>query len=301
MKKIRSPFFYVGDKYKLMPQLIKLFPSSIDRFIEPFVGGGSGFLNVEAATYLVNDSDKNIINLHKYLHYYRNAPAELFSQLFERIKAYGLTCSLVSDIVPDELKQKHIKTYFAVFNKTAYKRLRSDFNSSRKSDMATLYLLLIYGFNHMIRFNKNGEFNLPVGNVDFNSNVFKALANYLDFTANHTINFSNLDFRSFLSSIAFRKDDFVYLDPPYLIGASEYNKLWGENEEKDLYLLLDNLDTMGVKFGLSNLVKHKGLVNNSLQNWMTKYHVTQISSNYISRFDNSIKDSSVEVFVNNYE
>lgn len=35
---IRSPFFYVGDKYKLMPQLKCLFPDDINNYIEPFVG-----------------------------------------------------------------------------------------------------------------------------------------------------------------------------------------------------------------------------------------------------------------------
>lgn len=62
MKKgIRSPFFYVGDKYKLMPQLNKLFPNNINQFIEPFVGGGSVFLNTKAKRYLANDIDTNIV------------------------------------------------------------------------------------------------------------------------------------------------------------------------------------------------------------------------------------------------
>lgn len=39
----RSPFFYVGDKYKLMPQLSKYFPDAINNLIEPFCGGGSVF------------------------------------------------------------------------------------------------------------------------------------------------------------------------------------------------------------------------------------------------------------------
>ena len=39
----RSPFFYVGDKFKLLPQLKENFPKTIDRFIEPFCGGGSFF------------------------------------------------------------------------------------------------------------------------------------------------------------------------------------------------------------------------------------------------------------------
>lgn len=56
--------------------------------------------------------------------------------------------------------------------------MRSDFNESSKDNMSILYLLLIYGFNRMLRFNKRGDFNLPVGNVDFNSNVVSALENY---------------------------------------------------------------------------------------------------------------------------
>lgn len=35
---IRSPFFYVGDKYKIMQQLKVLFPEDINNYIEPFVG-----------------------------------------------------------------------------------------------------------------------------------------------------------------------------------------------------------------------------------------------------------------------
>ena len=49
----RSPLFYVGDKYKLIKEIRTHFPPAIKRFIEPFVGGGSVFLNVEAEKYLL--------------------------------------------------------------------------------------------------------------------------------------------------------------------------------------------------------------------------------------------------------
>jgi len=39
----RSPLFYVGDKYKLLNEILPYFPKEIDRFIEPFTGGGSVF------------------------------------------------------------------------------------------------------------------------------------------------------------------------------------------------------------------------------------------------------------------
>ena len=44
----RSPLFYVGDKYKLISEIKTYFPQCINRFIEPFVGGGSVFLNIDA-------------------------------------------------------------------------------------------------------------------------------------------------------------------------------------------------------------------------------------------------------------
>ena len=60
---IRSPLFYTGDKYKLIPELKKYFPTDINKFVEPFVGGGSVFLNIQAKQFYENDIDKNIKRL----------------------------------------------------------------------------------------------------------------------------------------------------------------------------------------------------------------------------------------------
>ena len=65
-KTYRSPLFYVGDKYKLYPKISRYFPRNINRFIEPFTGGGSVFLNVRANEYLLNDIDTNVIRRHLY-------------------------------------------------------------------------------------------------------------------------------------------------------------------------------------------------------------------------------------------
>ena len=54
-KILRSPFFYVGDKHKLINEIRKFFPQKIDTFVEPFVGGGSVFMNVQANSYCLND------------------------------------------------------------------------------------------------------------------------------------------------------------------------------------------------------------------------------------------------------
>ena len=163
-----------------------------------------------------------------------------------------------------------------------------------------LYLLLVYGFNHMLRFNTQGEFNLPVGNVDYNKNVVSALNGYFDFMEQEDITFYCEDFEKFVKSLRIKTNDFVYFDPPYLISQSEYNKYWTEKEEIRLLNLLDLLNEKGIKFALSNVLEHKGKQNNILIEWSKKYKVINVSSNYISYHDNSIKNSK-EVLIVNYE
>lgn len=298
-KTIRSPFFYVGDKYKLMPQLKQLMPKNIEQYIEPFVGGGSSFLNSKGTSYMLNDVDSYVVELHRQIGSYTGRAEELFEELFDIIDFYGLSCSYRGICVPEEMKKKYVKTYYSKYNKDAYIRMRKDFNAE-KDDFLRLYLLLIYGFNHMIRFNGMGDFNLPVGNVDFNNNVYQALNNYLDFVREHEIEFFNMDYISFLEKIKFGKNSYVFLDPPYLISMSEYNKLWNDKKEDELCEYLDSLNDRGIKFGITNLVTHKGKVNQRFLNWSKKYCAYDVKSNYISFNDNTIKADSQEVFVTNY-
>lgn len=298
-KTIRSPFFYVGDKYKLMPQLKQLMPKKIEQYIEPFVGGGSSFLNSIGTSYMLNDVDSYVVELHRQIGSYTGKSEELFDALFEIIDFYGLSCSYRGICVPEDMKKKYVKTYYSKYNKDAYIRMRKDFNAN-KNDFLRLYLLLIYGFNHMIRFNGKGDFNLPVGNVDFNNNVYQALNNYLDFVGEHEIEFFNMDYISFLEKIRFDKNSYVFLDPPYLISMSEYNKLWNDKKEDELCEYLDSLNDRGIKFGITNLITHKGKVNQRFLEWSKKYCAYDVKSNYISFNDNTIKADSQEVFVTNY-
>lgn len=295
---VRSPFFYVGDKYKLMPQLKQLFPENIKIYIEPFAGGGSSFLNTKAEKYIVNDVDNYVISLHKTLSSYAGKEDELFSKLYEMIDQYSLSCSYRNITVPDELKKQYVKTYYSHYNKDAYIQMRNEFNSN--NDLLTLYLLLIYGFNHMIRFNTAGNFNLPVGNVDFNKNVHNAICHYLAFMNENNVEFYNTDFMEFLNGLTLDTSTYIYLDPPYLISGSEYNKFWNEEEEQRLCDYLDEINNRGIKFGITNLINHKGKVNRTFLEWSKKYYVYEISSNYISFNDNTIKEDSKEVFVTNY-
>ena len=294
----RSPFFYVGDKYKLLSQLEEYFPKDIDRFIEPFCGGGSVFLNTKANEYLLNDIDTYMINLHKYLMSYANRQSEFWEEIKKCILEYNLSASFLDIKVPEELRKEYKKTYYAKHNKEAYIKLRNDFNVN-KDNMMQLYILLIYGFNRMLRFNRKGDFNLPVGNVDFNYNVVNALNDYFEYVANKKIAFYNMDFQDFIESVNPQKDDFVYLDPPYLITFSEYNKLWNEDSEIRLINYLDELDNRDIRFAVSNVLWHRKRYNGTFNYWAQKYNIVNIESNYISFNDNTEKDS-IEVLVKNY-
>ena len=296
---LRSPLFYVGDKYKLMEEISTFFPANIGKFVEPFVGGGSVFMNTVAEQYFLNDIDRYIICLHKYLCKAANRQPSFFSHLEGLIKRYGLSYSYKEDIIPAELKRQYKKTYFAKYNKSAYEQMRTDFNESSKDDMSILYLLLIYGFNRMLRFNKSGDFNLPVGNVDFNANVVAALMNYFQEVKSKEPKWYNLDYKAFLKRIHLSENDFVYLDPPYLITFSEYNKLWNEQDEQELLQLLDQLHERNIRFAISNVTHYKDRRNDIFIEWSQKYHTHPIKSNYISYHDNSIKQFN-EVLVTNY-
>ncbi len=177
--------------------------------------------------------------------------------------------------------------------------MRQYVNKSKKNNPLLLYILLIYGFNRMLRFNSDGKFNLPVGNVDFNKNVVNALNDYFNFIKDKKIILSSKDFREFFPGKRYSKNDFVYFDPPYLITASEYNKFWHKDSESDLLNLIDKLDKNGIKFALSNVTHYSGSKNNLLINWMKKYKVHKLRSNYIS-YHNNMKKKISEVLITNY-
>ena len=299
---LRSPFFYVGDKYKLLPSIVPAFPTDIDRFVEPFVGGGSVFMNVPAKSYLLNDIDGNMIALHRHLCEQSKRGEEWFRELDALMVHYGLSRSYREDVVPDKLKKENVKTYFARFNKEGFSRLRADYNASDrvgKGALDRLYLLLIFGFNRMLRYNSRGDFNLPVGNVDFNVNVEDAIRDYFSCVQEGDIRFTSMEFEKFLYGLTLSKRDFVYCDPPYLITESEYNKIWHEEDDCRLMAALDRLNEQGFRFAVSNVTHYRGRINDRFLAWSRKYRTVPVKSNYINYHDNSEKLIN-EVLVINY-
>lgn len=296
---IRSPMFYVWDKYRLMNEIKWYFPKEIDTFIEPFLWWWSVFLNTNANAFVLNDISSHVISVHKYLQEHACKEDLFFSDVLTEINKYWLSKSYIEDIVPKSLKRKYVKTYYSKFNKTWYEKLRDDFNNSRNRSPLLLYLLLIYWFNRMIRFNSSWDFNIPTWNVDFNKNVLGALKNYFQAMKTKECTFLNKSYWDLLNQLKIKKNDFIYLDPPYLITFSEYNKIWNENEENKLLDTLDDLNRKNIRFAISNVTHYKGRENSIFIEWMKKYRHKEIKSNYISYHDNSKKNFK-EVLVYNY-
>ena len=87
----------------------------------------------------------------------------------------------------------------ADYNREKYLKLRDDFNSLAvlgEIDYSMLYILIVYSFNNQIRFNRKGEFNLPVGKRDFNSKMRSKVVLFSEELKKKDIQFMKKDFRA---------------------------------------------------------------------------------------------------------
>ena len=176
-----------------------------------------------------------------------------------------------------------------------------------------MFVLTSYSFNHQIRFNNSHEFNNPFGKnrSSFNISIEKKLEKFVKKIQESNVEIFNNSFDE-IKFDKFDSNDFVYCDPPYLITTGTYNdgkrgfKGWGLKEEKKLLDLLDNLNKKKIKFALSNVLEHKGKINNILKDWLNKnnYVINYIAKNYSnSNYQTSFNDTdkTVEVLITNYK
>lgn len=170
-----------------------------------------------------------------------------------------------------------------------------------------LYVLIVYAFNNQIRFNKKGEFNLPVGKRDFNKKMREKLSVFIDRLKSGDYKFESMDFRE-LNTDDWSEKTFVYADPPYLITCATYNEQdgWNEDLEKELLSYLDKLNDRKIRFALSNVLRSKGKENTILMDWINrnigKYHVIYLDYDYSnSNYQTKDKNSKAEeVLIVNY-
>ena len=65
-KFIKSPMNYIGGKYKLLPQIVPLFPEDVNTFVDLFCGGGDVFSNAKAKRVIANDNNYHVIDIFKW-------------------------------------------------------------------------------------------------------------------------------------------------------------------------------------------------------------------------------------------
>lgn len=283
---IKSPMNYTGGKYKLLPQILPLFPTEINTFVDLFTGGGNIAVNVNANKIIANDFEPHIIDIYKTFQKYEIE--ELIKTIELAIQRFGLTIENADNFNKfREYYNKHIEDGYSFIMPIM------------------LYVLICYSFNHQFRFNSKGEFNMPFGKnrSQWNDTMKKNLINFHKAIIEKNIIFTNKNFNE-LKVDKLTPNDFVYCDPPYLITCATYNEKdgWNETHEKELLELLDNLNTQNIKFALSNVLFSKGKTNDMLIEWSKVYNVhhldyTYQNCNYHTKDKNSKPD---EVLITNY-
>ena len=276
-KYIQSPLNYTGGKYRLLPQIIPLFPKDIHIFVDLFCGGANVGVNVSADKVIFNDSERRVISLLKTLK--TLGSGEVFRRIEAVIREYGLSESSVNGY---QFYGCDSSKGLASYNKDRFFSLREDYNRAydgEDRDML-LFVMVVYAFNNQIRFNSKGQFNISVGKRDFNRSMWNKTLAFIDRLTSIKAEFTSVDFRSYLSEFSDR--DFVYADPPYLLSCATYNERggWTEKDESDLYDFLDTLNGRGVRFALSNVLRTKGRENKLLLEWSKKYRVILLNYDY---------------------
>jgi len=183
---MRSALKWAGGKKKVVHEIASLLPKrGKKRLVEPFVGGGSVFLNLDFEEYLLVDMNPDLI------------------ALFNLIKSQ-----------PTQFIVDAAKLFISDNNQSEkYYAFRRQFNQSTDEyERSMLFLYLNrHGYNGLCRYNKSGGYNVPFGRYKHPYFPQKELEYFSEKSQKAT--FIQGDFETAFSQL--RVDDVVYCDPPY--------------------------------------------------------------------------------------
>ncbi len=183
---MRSALKWAGGKKRVIGEILKVLPvKGKKRLIEPFVGGGSVFLNIDFDEYLLIDMNKDLISLFNII---KNQPTNFIADAEQYF--YG------DNNNPD-----------------SYYELRKKFNQSQDPyERALLFLYLNrHGYNGLCRYNKSGCYNVPFGRYKHPYFPKAELAFFAQKAQRAT--FEQGDFEKAFSQA--KSGDVIYCDPPY--------------------------------------------------------------------------------------
>jgi DNA adenine methylase len=235
-----QPFLkWAGGKRQLLPQIKEYVPSNFNTYYEPFLGAGAVLFSLAPKNAVINDTNKELINLYKVIKSKRK-----LKLLIESLKTHDITEEYYYKVREmDRLEDYEIKSdvekasRFIFLNKTCY--------------------------NGLYRVNSKGYFNVPYGkykNPQFiNENIERVLRDANKYLKENNVQILNKDFEKAVKKA--KEGDFVYFDPPYdpisktasftnytkkSFGIEEQrrlSKLFIELFEKGCYVLLSNSKT----------------------------------------------------------
>ncbi|MBE5757963.1 MAG: Dam family site-specific DNA-(adenine-N6)-methyltransferase [Clostridiales bacterium] len=270
---IKSPLNYTGSKYSIFNEIAKVLPKHISTFVDMMGGAFNVGVNIVADRVIYNE----------FLPHTFNIISTLLKENNEII------IKKVESIIKEFKLEKG--------NKDAYLNLRNCYNKTK--DIYQLFVLHMYCFQNQMRFNAKLEFNSPVGNCSYNSNLTDRIINFVPKTSNYELyndSYSNID----ISNLD--KDTIFYFDPPYFITSATYNDGkrgfigWNADEETKLLEYITMLHEKGFKFILSNVIYHNDSTNYLLAEWVKTHNFL------ITNIDNvGAKNSRDEVLVTNYD
>lgn len=223
---------WAGGKRRILPLIEEFFPQKIERYFEPFLGGGSVFFYIKQkynpSYCIISDSNEDLINT--YLH------------------------------VRDEPKQlmKYLAKFRTEHSKVSYYHVRDLFNKNKFSSLersAAFIYLNKTCFNGLYRVNRKNEFNVPFGKFKdpriFDEKIIHAASEIL----RDRVEIKQQDYNDILKCVG--KNDFAYLDPCYdpLKKTSFANytpERFSQEDRVKLHTFIEVLRKKGVRVVLSN-------------------------------------------------
>ena len=191
-----------GDEIK---QFEQYFPTEFDTYIEPFVGGGSVFFHLAPQKAVINDVHKELVD------FYRSIAEKKAQEIYQCMEN-----------LPNEEE-----TYYKVRDKMLI-------NSPLDNAMRFYYLRKTC-FRGMLRYNKDGKFNIPYGRyktINYSDLQNKAYEELLSRTEVLNESFEYL-FENYNDA-----NNFMFLDPPYDSEFTDYGYCkFGKEEQKKLAAL----------------------------------------------------------------
>lgn len=195
---------------------------------------------------------------------------------------YELHCWLQRDDLEYDYIEGVNNSYAAT--KEDYLRLRQDYNDRQS---ALKLLLLQYRSNsNMMRWNRDGKFNMTFGERErFDLERIKQHSSLAK-----DIKFFNHDFADMLELVkkeyeGKESDVVIYIDSPYFGTTAVYQECggWTENDNQTLFEYADYLHDLGFKIVMSNIFSNRGVEHTQIQEWLDgndRYDVHHLNIDY---------------------